>query len=293
MVKRAIDSQIETAYGSGNKTRAADLISLKGRMLKEIESTPAGQVWQQARAEFADKSALLDQIDAGRDTFIGGRSGLSVDEMREELKHLSRPELMARIQGTRNAISDAMGDSIRGVTSTRDKLLAPNNRDKLALLLGKDKAETLIESLEQKSALAKKAQTVMGGSQTASNIEAVNALAPPPHQPWNFNALQPTTWLPPRLVEELRPSNVFAARREQAYGDASNALAGKLTLPFKGPEATELEKAILKEAGNRARAERLGQRVGNAFNSLVVAPSAETFRLRAYEPKKPLAIQGP
>ena len=88
-IKRSLDSKIETAYSAGDKTTAAALLRLKSDLISEVGKTSAGQVWNQARSEFADRSQLLDQISAGQDTFLGARSGLTVDQMREELKTLS------------------------------------------------------------------------------------------------------------------------------------------------------------------------------------------------------------
>jgi hypothetical protein len=122
--KRGLDRRIDQAYSSGDKTLSRHLIDLRSDLISEIEKSDAGNVWRQARAEFADRSALIDQIDRGRDTFLGSRSGLSVDELRGELQGLSSPELAARIQGARAAINDAMRDSIRGQTTMRDKLRA-------------------------------------------------------------------------------------------------------------------------------------------------------------------------
>jgi hypothetical protein len=136
-VKRGLDGKIEQAYAAGDKTTARALTGLKGELIDEIEKTTAGNVWRRARQAFADKSALIDQLAAGRDTFIGGRAGLTPDEMREELRGLSGPELQARIQGARSAITDAMGDSIHGDNRLRDRLLASNNQAKLRMMIGK------------------------------------------------------------------------------------------------------------------------------------------------------------
>jgi hypothetical protein len=112
LVKQGLDRRIDAAYSGGDKTLARHLVQLKGEMLREIEKTPAGQIWRQARQEFADRSSLIDQLQACRDTFLGGRSGLSADELREELRHLSGPEFQARLVGLRSALDEDMGASL-------------------------------------------------------------------------------------------------------------------------------------------------------------------------------------
>ena len=199
LVKRGLDSKIEAAYAGGNKTRAATLLDLKHELIDEVGKTPAGQVWNQARGEFADRSALLDQTHAGQDTFLGARSGLSVDELREELRGFSRPELAARIVGARNAADEVMGGTLNGDTTLRNKFLAPNNRAKLEMLIGKDKAKDLVSTLEQQQFLSGQAKYVnpRAGSPTAPRTAAINALEAPPLQPWNPNIAQPLSFIPP------------------------------------------------------------------------------------------------
>ena len=178
LIKRGLDSKIEQAYSAGNKTRAAALIGLKNDLITEVGKTPAGQVWNQARREFADRSALLDQIDAGQDTFLGSRSGLSADQLRQELQGLSGPELAARIVGARNAADEVMGATRNGDTTLRNKFLAPNNQDKLRLLLGDQKAGDLIKTVEQQDYLAAQAKYVnpRAGSPTAPRTAATMRL---------------------------------------------------------------------------------------------------------------------
>lgn len=285
LVKRGLDRRIDQAYRAGDKTLGRELVKLKGETIGEIEKTSAGKVWNQARREFAERSAILDQLEAGRDTFLGGRSGLSVDEFMEEIKHLKGPELAARIVGARSAADEAMGATMRGDTTLRNKLLAPNNRKKMELLLGKQKADDLARTMEQEYYLGNQYQNVVGGSQTTPKKERVNAMLPPSSLPWNPDLTQPLTWAPPSWREGMRPSNIAAAWRGQKYQEAANQLAPLISIPASAPEFRPLVKAIRQEAQRRAAVENAAARAGSVLSGLITGPVSTTAR-REYFPTR-------
>lgn len=275
-VKRGLDSKIDQAYSAGDKTLARSLVGLKQDMLDEIEKTSAGKIWKQARSEFADRSAILDQVEAGRDTFLGGRSGLSVDELRAELKGLSGPELAARITGMRNAVDHAMGDSIRGDTTLRNKLLAPNNQEKMRLLLGEDKAKKLIQTMEQEKFLGEQHQNISGGSQTTPKKERVDALKPAALPHYNPSLVEPFSLIPPHVREALRPSTIIDAWRGQHAASTVNKLADLMVTPS-GPKMDDLISAIHKEAMRRSAVNAKSSLLANRLSALAV-PAETTLR---------------
>lgn len=280
-VKRGLDSKIDQAYASGDNTTARALVNLRQQLVTEIGNTPAGQVWQQARQAFAEPSGLIDQIAAGRDTFLGGRSGTSVDELRHELQGLSQPELMARIQGMRSAVSDTMGDTVNGGTTLRNKLLAPNNQDKLRLMLGQGRAQDLIDSLNQETYLAGQAQYVrpQAGSATGGRTRAGNALDAPPLPHWNPNLAEPLSFIPPSWIDALRPSTVLQGSRDATYAGARQQLPSVLL--GRGPTLDDLLADIRAEGANRAQAANRGQVARSVLTGALTGPASELYRLRA------------
>lgn len=275
-VKRGLDSKIDQAYAGGDKTTARALVSLKNEMIGEIEKTNAGQIWKQARTEFADRSSILDQIESGRDTFLGGRSGLSVDELREELKGLKGPELAARVTGLRSAADQVMGESMNGDTALRNKFLAPNNQEKIKLLIGDKKGDQLIKSMKQEKYLSDQDQNVRGGSQTTPKAERVKALQPTPLPEYNPNLTQPLSLIPPHILEQIRPSNIIDAWRGRSYARAHEQLAPLLTT--KGPELQDLINSLYAEQSKRAAIGGRSNNAGNALASIVAVPGVTTAR---------------
>jgi hypothetical protein len=273
MIKRAIDARIDSAYSAGEKTKAADLITLKNRMIGEIEKTPAGQVWKQARTEFADRAAIEEQVQAGQDTFLGGRSGQTVDQMRSELQGLSGPEKSARIVGLRNAVGEAMGQSIRGDTMLRNKLLAPNNQEKMRLMIGDKRAGELIKTLEQESYLADQYKNVVGGSPTAPKQQRIQALQNAPLPSWGLNIMEPGTYVPPAF----RPTHVIEAWRGLGNANAINQLGDLITTPA-GPAMNDLLSTIHREAMRRTMLEGKAAKGANALTGLISGLVPTTVR---------------
>lgn len=276
LAKRGLDRRIEAAYASGDKTLARELVKLRGETLKEIEAAPGGLIYKQARQEFADRSSILDQIDAGKDTFLGGRSGVDVDQLRNELKGLSGPELQARLVGLRKAADEVFGATAIGDTSLRNKILAPNNQEKIKLLLGEERGQKLIDSMEQEKFLKEQSQNVVGGSQTTPKKERTQALQPLPGAGWDLDIARPGSWLPP----PFRPSAMADAMRGARTGTAMNQLGGLITTP-EGPQLNHLLAAIQQEANRRAMADRVAQAGGNSL-SMLFAPATATARRRYF-----------
>lgn len=278
LVKRGLDSQIESAYGAGNKTRAAALTGLKGELLEAIDKSPAGAVYKEARNAFAEKSHLIDQLNAGKDTFLGGRSGLSVDELREELKGLSTPERLARQQGLRAAAHEALGATANGDTKIRNQMLAPNNQEKIRLVMGdKNRADELIKTLQQEKHIGDKTQAVIGGSQTSGNTGARENLRAPTVEPWGFDLTKPATWLPPSLRDEFSYAGIRQGSINANYEKAKGQLADVMTRR-NGPDLPQFIDALKAEADRHSRRARMLSSHGDALGALLAGAGSSTAR---------------
>lgn len=278
-VKRGLDQSIEQAYSSGNKTVGSALVKLKRDLLSEIKKAPGGQIYEDARQTFADHSDLLDARTAGRDTLLGSRSGLSKFELADEWKTLSAPEKKARVMGLRDAIDEAMGDTLNGDTTTRNKLLAPNNQDKMRLMLGKAEADGMIKDLGSEKFLKEQSQNVVHGTQTTPKKERVDALKKAPLPEYNPSLVEPLSLIPPHVRQAARPSTVIDAWRGLRNDETMNQLARAVTMP-EGPKLNDLIAALTAEAQRSARVSASGQRAGNLLSGAITGPGAGSYRRR-------------
>lgn len=275
--KQGLNARIDAAYNDNDKQLAGALIGLKKELTKELYGTKQGKLLQKADETFSSMKNIQEQHAIGRDTFVGGRNGQTVDQLRDELKTLTTVEQAARIQGLRSIADEAMGATIIGDSSFRNKLLAPNNQEKMKLILGRKDGEELIDRMKSLKYLGDQKQTVMGGSQTESNRSAVQNLQPPAREPWGFNVTQPQTILPPGMREGMRPGSVMDAWRKQRYGDADNQLAKILTTP-EGPQLDLLLKSLRSEASRRQAISAGADTSGNALSGMLTLPVPTTAR---------------
>jgi len=284
LVKRGLDSKIEQAYSAGNNTRARALIGLKGEMVDEIEKTNAGLVWKQARQEFASRSALLDQLNAGRDTFLGSRSGLSVDELREELSHLQGPELAARIVGMRKAVAEAMGNKTEAAGQVRSKLLAPNNQEKLRLMLSHQPgaADQLIDTLHSEKYLADKAPSIIpnmntgASGQTRAERRAMFDVPASRAADWvpELDITHPLNLIP----RPLHVGNVLEDIRGARAARVAPALAPIMLTP-QGPKMDALINALRTEGIRQSAVNSTSRRyLANPLSAAITGPGQFAYR---------------
>ena len=282
-IKQALDRRISQAYnkeGGGPLARA--LVGLKHDMIDEIRKTPAGKIWDQARSTFADHSALLDQMAAGRDTFLGGRSGTTVDELRHEIQTLSVPEMVARRQGLRAAAQEALGQTETGDTRLRTLMLAPNNQEKIRLMMGNPaQAEELINSLKSEKHLSEKAMDVLGNNATgASNVgraERKNMLMPEPAKEWGLDLQKPATWVPRSIRDQFSLAGMINAHRGAAHSAANEQLAHILTLP-NNAHSLDLLRALRNEAARQSQNYGRSKAANELLTGAIAGPGTSIAR---------------
>jgi hypothetical protein len=270
-VKRGLDRRIGQALDATkpDKDLARELLNLKSQMLAEIDKTPAGKVWKQARETFAEHAELTHQIEEGQKTFS---RATRKDDLAHELVNLSGPELAARVQGARDAIQQVIENSTRGDTTARNTLLTRANREKLEMLFGDKRAGRLIADLEAEVHGKAKIENVAGGSQTTPKKERTNAILPQPSEMGyvaNLNMTRPASFIP----EWMKPQTIMEGARGARHADAYNQIAPLLTRKMGDPKFDDLVDALLAE---RARGDAIRNRltqVGSAATGAIAAGS--------------------
>lgn len=279
LAKRGLDRRISAAYDKGDNTLGKALVQLKHDMIREVEKSPGGQVWRQARETFAEHSALLDQLEAGQKTW---QRTVRADELRQELRTLNANELAARRQGARDAINEIMTNTVNGDTTARNRMLTEAGREKLELLFGKQRADRLIKDLEAEVKLSSNTNEIVGGSPTASKQARRNALMPEPTEPGyfaNIDLTKPRTlwpdWATPRAIIEGERVARSARSREE--------LGRLMQIPMQGPEFRDLLRAMSVESARRAAGSASAARLSNAAAPAVQSTAAPQ-RNRLTEP---------
>ena len=247
-VKRALDDKIAASKNTqtGEKTDWTRIYTgIKNDLMSAIENSnsPGAKVWAQARQAWADPTAVMRARSEGQLAF---QRGTRRDDMLAQLSDYSQPERNAYKQGARDAVAEAMDNSVRGDTNARNMLLAPANQDKLQYLATNKNynAQTLVDKLEQEKSMADFKNYVGGGSKTAATEAAKAMMTPDPTQTLTARMragysphVSPGSYLPKTLEE--------AAARQQGQRFEQSREAIAPWLMKQGPEAANFAKALL------------------------------------------------
>ncbi len=168
--KMALDARIEPLMRSGAKTKARSLLQAKRELLDLMDSVSPS--YKQARDIFAGDSALLDAAKNGRN-FLR----IDYDDMQDVVQGMSQSELQMFRLGAVKEIADTLDDT--GLTHDAARKLVGTRalQKKLSVLFDSPAdAERFLRSAISERRMSMTRNTVMGGSQTSTNIEAGKAL---------------------------------------------------------------------------------------------------------------------
>lgn len=173
LTKRALDDMISTAQRQGNNNEARIYTQLKNQLTGMIDkSVPE---YAQAREAFSGPSAVLDAMEEGHGVF---KNAVTPTQLLSRMMKMSPTEKEAFTQGARAQIADIMGTARNDALSARNLFLKGYNREKLELLVGKEQARQMLNSLSAETAFTKTRDVVTGNSETAARAAAQNEISP-------------------------------------------------------------------------------------------------------------------
>lgn len=167
LTKRALDDMISTAQRAGNNNEARILTQQKNLLLGMIDE--AVPEYAAARQAFSGPTAVLDAMDEGRNAF---KNSVTPSQLRKQLSGMGQAEREAYIQGARSQVADIMGTARNDALAARAAFQKGYNREKLEILVGKDQAKRLLDSLEAETAFTRTRDVVTGNSETAARLAA-------------------------------------------------------------------------------------------------------------------------
>jgi hypothetical protein len=240
-VKRALDDQARAAGFGTNQARIATGIS--NRIKDAIDNHPdpnVAGVWQAARQAYAVPSAIQDAQTAGQSVFS---RAARVDDLQAQFNGYSDPEKQAFLQGARDNVTQMIDASARGDTNARNMFLAPANQDKLRLIVGPQKADQLVQDMQQFATQAANRSQIGYNSETAARQNMTAMVTPDPSQTLIARAragysphVTPLA-LVPRAFE-----NMAAGRQAAQFEQARNQAAP--ILMTQGTDAQRLARAL-------------------------------------------------
>lgn len=272
-LKRAMNDAASTAGQGTNEARISGGIAR--HIVDAIDNHPdpnVAGVWKQARQAWADPSSIMEARESGQQVFSKAQRA---DELLYDVNGMSMPERSAFVQGARDQVQQIMDASTRGDTQARNMLLAPASQQKLAMILGPDRARVLAASLEQEGALKGQLQNVGGGTQTTPKAARLPLSSPPPPDTgaagyaMNFQIDKPSTFVPGL-------KGWYNDFQNSRYADARARIAPLLTTA--GPERDMLISELMRGAQHGAARTQTMNNIGDLATVLMNAVGAPEAR---------------
>ena len=163
LTKRALDDMIAAA---GNN-EARILTQLKNQIVSQVNR--AAPEYAQARRAFSGPSSVLDAIEDGKGIFS---KKMTPNELRTHIMKMDEGQKEAFIQGGRAAVADIMGTARNDALAGRNLFASGYNREKLKILVGPERAKSMLDSLDAEQAFIETRNIVMGNSETAARLAA-------------------------------------------------------------------------------------------------------------------------
>lgn len=173
-IKRGIDSKIDELYKSGAGQEATKLRDLRSALVDAVDKateTNGVSPYKLARSQYAGDMEMLDALRLGKENF----KTMSKEELEKVYGKLSPAEKEAFRTGVvQNAYDMIMKPETNKNFAKR--FLTPDMQEKLLPLFpSKQRFDVFKAALEKESDLFKEAGRILGGSQTASRKEMIDA----------------------------------------------------------------------------------------------------------------------
>lgn len=171
LTKRALDDMVSSAQRAGNNNEARVLGGVRNLLVSGVDA--AVPQYAAARQTFASHAALQDAFEAGQSLF---EKGLNPGQVNRMMRGMTEGERQLMQEGARSALADLMGGARNDALKARQVFDQGYNREKLAQVIGREQADTLISDLGNEAAFARTRDVVTGNSETAARAAAMGEI---------------------------------------------------------------------------------------------------------------------
>lgn len=221
-VKRNLDDVAGEAARAGRNEQASVARSLASRLRDELDK--AVPAYKAARQVYAGDTAILNAMEEGQNTF---RNTMTPGQLAATLKKMGAAEREAFKRGARAQIANLMGTARNDSLSVRSLFQKGYNKEKLQILLGKERAKALLKALDDETLYANTRDVVTRNSETAARQAAQAELKAGSDSPGffrsaaNFQFGDAMSALGDRFMD-----SVVQGRQERRLGELAGILAG-------------------------------------------------------------------
>ncbi len=212
LTKRALDDMISAAQRGGSGNEARIFTNLKDQLVKMVDE--AVPEYAAARKAFSGPASILDAMEQGGTVF--SRKTTPAQILRDMAK-MDKAQREAFQQGARAQVADIMGTARSDALAARNAFSSGYNKEKLELIVGKEKAGKLLRAIENEALFARTRDVVTGNSETAARIAAQQDVGAGAKSPGLF-----------RNAANMRFGDVVAGLGDKVFGSMRTAAQDKL-----------------------------------------------------------------
>ena len=212
LTKRALDDMISAAQRGGSNNEARIFTNLKEQLVKMVDD--AVPEYAAARKAFSGPASILDAMEQGSTLF--SRQTTPAQILRDMAK-MDKAQREAFQQGARAQVADIMGTARNDALAARNAFSSGYNKEKLELVVGKEKAGKLLGALDNEALFTRTRDVVTGNSETAARIAAQQEVGAGAKSPGLF-----------RNAANMRFGDVVAGLGDKVFGSMRTAAQDKL-----------------------------------------------------------------
>lgn len=160
--KRSLDDMIGLAKRSGEGDQYRTLTGLKRQLVSVLDKKIPN--YKAARQAFEGESAMLDAAEDGAKVFT---NQMTPGQLKRHLDGLNASEREAFTTAARSKIADQMGFARNDALEARRLFDKGYNKEKLAMLVGKQKADRLIRNIDTEKTFDTSLDVITRNSETA------------------------------------------------------------------------------------------------------------------------------
>ncbi len=275
LTKRALDDMISSAQRAGNNNEARIFTQQKDLLTKMVDQ--AVPEYAMARKAFSGPAGVLDALEEGRSVFS---KKMTPNEFRTKFAKYGDAEREAFMQGGRAAVADTMGTARNDALAAQQLFNSGYNQEKLAMLVGKDRANELLKTLQNERAFTLSRDRVTGNSETFARAQAAKDVGANTKEPGVI-----------RELLNMNPGNAVAKFGDRFLGKSQTASQQKINDELARYLTTKSSDAgYLKQAMDAVQAaQRRGDLTKEQVAQIVINLQGQFGRKYA-EPSAPLEI---
>lgn len=259
--KRSFDDMIGEAQRSGQRDQVALLTSIKKEMVAELDKAVPN--YKVARQVYEGESAIKNAMEDGAAVFT---NKMTPGQLKRAMEGMTPAEKEAFTTAARTQVADVMGFARNDALKARQIFDKGYNKEKLAMLVGKQKADELLGNIDSEKVFDTSLDVITRNSETARRQAVQRELGGREGQTM-LESIDVTA--PGKAVQKVWDKIMGNFR--QGGLDKSNTELARLLMEKDSREITK----VLNKVRKAVELGEVSMEEARLFNQMLLAPSAQ------------------